>query len=336
MASLSRQSCATPLAPAPTESLWKKCRNLSHEINSDALNDEDLLDACTVMEDIHMLSDDHIFPDKDIQQLPTPLHSDAVDTNKRPVMAQTQLACTRSGKADDDNRWAIIDNLDETALVDMTGSVENQTCSHQNTVFGAQAVAGITQSGTNIEMVDSEDTTFGAIAGNLGRDQAQVIPVVLPDLSSKPIVRSPFPIAIRDRSPIIGLSASTVSRTCFRVGEALNVGCAAVRNNRSTIIELYARVTSSFREPESVRQHFVFADLYHTRPPFLIGVYEVWKGVELWDFDSARFLDSNEDGRLCRCIGRMKRDGTNWKLSVLNIWEASWEDIEYAAGLHCA
>ncbi|KAK4989198.1 hypothetical protein LTR50_003412 [Elasticomyces elasticus] len=329
MASLSQQPCAKPLAPAPTERLWKKCRNWSHEIDSDALSDEDLLDACTVVEDTHMLSDDHTFPNTDIHQLPTPLHSDAVDPNKRIVVAQTQLACTRGGKADDDNLQAIIDDPDETALVDMAGSVENQICSHQNTVFGAQPVYDTKQSGASIQMVDSQDTTFEAVAGTLERDREY-------DSSSKPIMRSPFPIAIRDRSPIIGSSASTVLRTCFRIGEALNVGCAAVRNNRNMIIELYARVTLSFREPESVRQHFVFADLYHTRPPFLIGVYEVWKGVELWDFDSARFLDSNEDGRLCRCIGRIKRDGTIWKLSVLNIWEASWEDIEYAAGLHCA
>lgn len=147
-------------------------------------------------------------------------------------------------------------------------------------------------------------------------------------------MRAPFPSQILDRSPVIGVSANTVLRTCFRVGEALNTGCNAVRNNRDVALELYARVTSSWREPNSVKQHLVFTDLYNDRPPYISGTYELWKGVELWDYDSSRFLVPLEGGRLCRCIGRMRRDGSKWKLTVLHIWEATWEDIDYAAGIY--
>ncbi|OCK76213.1 hypothetical protein K432DRAFT_306852 [Lepidopterella palustris CBS 459.81] len=158
----------------------------------------------------------------------------------------------------------------------------------------------------------------------------------IPTEDRKPIIRPPFPDQSRDRSPIIGLSADMSLRTCFRVGEALNVGCQAVRNSKTVIIELYARVTSSWREPESGIQNFLFCDLFHDHPPFMNGVYELWKGVELWDYDSGRFLVSSEQIRMCRCIGKMKRDGKRWKLVILNIWEAAWEDIDFVKGIVCA
>ncbi len=152
----------------------------------------------------------------------------------------------------------------------------------------------------------------------------------------KPIVRPPFPDQARDRSPVVGLSADTLLRTCFRVGEALNTGCNAARHGRNVIIELYARVTSSYRESKTDKQHFVFADLFHNHPPFLNGVYELWKGVELWDYDSSLFLVASNVERMCRCVGRLKREGKGWKFIVLNIWEASWDDIDYVKGIICS
>ena len=148
----------------------------------------------------------------------------------------------------------------------------------------------------------------------------------------RPIVRPPFPAPTRDRSPIIGLSPSTCLRTCFRIGEAIKFGCGAVRNGKDVIIELYARVLSSQRE--GVKQHFVFCDLFHDRNPHINGVFEMWKGSELWDFDSSVFLDREK--MICRCIGKMKRDGKGWKLQILSIWAASWEDVEYVRGIVCA
>ncbi|KAF1982103.1 hypothetical protein K402DRAFT_341061, partial [Aulographum hederae CBS 113979] len=152
-----------------------------------------------------------------------------------------------------------------------------------------------------------------------------------------PIVRPPFPKPVRDRSPIIGVSANLTLRTCFRTGEALNAGCQAVRLNRPVLIELYAKVDSSHRNPDDSVQHFVFSDLFHDRPPYIYGTYDSWKTTDLWSYDSGRFLDCSPQGkcRLCRCVGRMKRENNEWKFVVLNIWEATWEDIEWVKGIVC-
>ncbi len=154
----------------------------------------------------------------------------------------------------------------------------------------------------------------------------------------KPFVRPPFPKRIRDRSPVSGLSAKTLLRTCFRVGEALNAGSAAARNGQDVLVELYARVNFSYREAEGWKQHFQFSDLFHDRPPFLNGVYEKWRGVGLWDYDSSLFLGNDAKGRMCRCVGRIKRDDkTNaWILVVLNIWAAVWDDVAFVRGIVCA
>ena len=37
---------------------------------------------------------------------------------------------------------------------------------------------------------------------------------------------------------------------------------------------------------------------------------------------------------MCRCIAKMKREGSKWVLEVVGIWEAAWEDVEYAAGIY--
>jgi len=158
----------------------------------------------------------------------------------------------------------------------------------------------------------------------------------------KPIVRKPFPPPLPARSPLFGATnAAAVLRTCFRVGEALNVGCQAVRkanHGGGVLIELYARVASSQREGR--KQHFVFHDLYHDHAPFLHGVFELWDQSELWDGDSKVFL--GREGVMCRVIGRMRRggaaggegDGRQWRLEVLSIWEAGWEDVEAVAGIY--
>lgn len=147
----------------------------------------------------------------------------------------------------------------------------------------------------------------------------------------KPIVRAPFPDPVRDRSPIIGLSANMVLRTCFRIGEAINQAVKATRNGQNIMFELYARVRSSQRD--AIKQYFLFSDLYHDRPPYLKGEYDatLWKPVELFNYDSGRFLSTP---KMCRCIGQMKRNnGKEWVMVVLNIWEATWEDIEWVEGI---
>lgn len=138
-----------------------------------------------------------------------------------------------------------------------------------------------------------------------------------------------------DRSSLFGVSSTNALRTCFRVGEALNAGCQAVRNNRSLVLELYARITSSWREAKpSRKQHFIVNDLYHDKPPFINGTFELWDQSVLWEQDSRPFLKANAEGIMCRMIARMKRDGTKWRLEILSIWKADWDDVEHVAGIH--
>lgn len=146
----------------------------------------------------------------------------------------------------------------------------------------------------------------------------------------KPIARPLFPASVRDRSPIIGLTNNNRLRTCFRIGEAINQSCQAIKTSNNIIVELYATVLNS--ERDGLEQRFTFCDLFHTKPPYVHAVYAaaIWKSVPLFEYDSARLL---QQGRLCRCIGTMKRDGRDWVMTVLNIWEATWDDIQWVQGI---
>jgi hypothetical protein len=146
----------------------------------------------------------------------------------------------------------------------------------------------------------------------------------------KPIARPPFPVAVRDRSPIIGLSSGTLLRTCFRIGEVINQAHQASKNGTNIIFELYARVLESERDGAS--QNFTFCDLFHGKPPYLKAEYDAakWKSVQLFNYDSKRLL---QQGRIARCMGAMSRDGKEWMMTVLQIWEAKWQDIEWVKGI---
>lgn len=112
-------------------------------------------------------------------------------------------------------------------------------------------------------------------------------------------------------------------------------GAQAVRCNKNIILEIYARVTSSWREAAPGRkQHFVLKDMYHVNPPHLEGSYELWHQTRLWELDSKAFLVPRKEGIMCRAIAKMKRVERQWKLEILSIWEAGWEDVEYAAGIY--
>ena len=152
-----------------------------------------------------------------------------------------------------------------------------------------------------------------------------------------PFVRPPFPAPLRDRSPIPGLSSRTCLRTCFRVGEALNAFSAASRNSLDACTELYARVLSSHRE--GYKQFFRFGDLFSpVKPPFINGVFGLWRSNELWDTDSSPFLTSGElTKKMCRVVGRMKRnEKLEVEMVILSVWECSWEDVQVAKGVVCA
>ncbi|KAH8707525.1 hypothetical protein GQ44DRAFT_715755 [Phaeosphaeriaceae sp. PMI808] len=142
----------------------------------------------------------------------------------------------------------------------------------------------------------------------------------------KPIVRSPFPALLRDRSPVIGLSSSMLLRTCFRIGEAINQAHQASKSGTHMMFELYARILESHRD--NTAQHFTLCDLFHGKPPYVKAVYDaaLWKSTQLFEYDSRRLL---QQGRMCRCMGRMRRDGKEWVMTVLNIFEATWDDIKW-------
>lgn len=150
------------------------------------------------------------------------------------------------------------------------------------------------------------------------------------DEARKPIVRTPFPTAVRDRSPIIGLSSNTVLRSCFRVGEAISQSCHAAKAGNNILVELYARVLNS--ERDDLQQRFTFCDLFHAKPPYIQASYAaaIWKTVQLFEYDSARLM---QQGRICRCIGTMKRNSKDWVMTVLNIWEATWDDVQWVEGI---
>jgi len=160
-----------------------------------------------------------------------------------------------------------------------------------------------------------------------------------PTNSPKPLVRQPFPPRIPDRSPVFGATNKTVLRTCFRVGEALNVGCRAARANQAVLLELFARVVESWSgaAPTSPKkQHFVFHDLYHHNPPYLEGTLDLSMcRSSLWESDSKPFLTPEKGSqRMCRVVGSMRREDGKWKLNVCSLWEAGWEDVEAVAGIY--
>ena len=155
--------------------------------------------------------------------------------------------------------------------------------------------------------------------------------------SAKPFARPPFPSPALNRSPIQGLSSTPLLRTCFRIGEAFNAATQASRLSQDAIIELYARVTSSSRKAGI--QHFQFADLFRPeKPPILIGSYEGWKGVELYEADARPFL-VGVTGKMARAVGRLGREVVGgrleWRMKVMSVWEVGWEDVEWVKGVVC-
>jgi hypothetical protein len=72
-----------------------------------------------------------------------------------------------------------------------------------------------------------------------------------PDGSLKAFVRGPFPREVQPRVDVQGLSTRTVIKTCFRIGEALQVGITAQRPTLTAyqsdvLVELYGSVPPHF------------------------------------------------------------------------------------------
>lgn len=154
-----------------------------------------------------------------------------------------------------------------------------------------------------------------------------------------PFVRPAFPRPLLPRSPIMGISPTTVLRTCFRIGEAFNAASMALRNSTNAIIELYCRVKYSDRDVNGYKHFFELGDLFTPgKSPSLTAQYSLWKGVGLWEHDSRQFLGEGGKGKKARVIGRIKRGDKNrgWDMTILNVWEVDWEDVGIAKGVICA
>ena len=174
-----------------------------------------------------------------------------------------------------------------------------------------------------------------------------------------PFLRSTLPPAAPQGSQIPSLAAHRRIPTLFRIAEVHRL-LSTLSAGTSQRIELYATINSSHREHQTKTQSFVFADLFFpSRPPYLQGSYAAWKICKLFDEDSGTFLDENGGkGRLCRAIVEIKKDNNNsgaragssplryvrdspgggqltdaLQVDVLNIWEATWEDVEYTRGI---
>jgi hypothetical protein len=230
---------------------------------------------------------------------------------------------------DDDLLGLPIDTVDEPNSLSFQSSSPSEAHSTEDTCQKTQTPDTFANAASVIdEEINSSSNTLKKF----------VFPVTLStrmlgatgDEAHKPIIRPSFPVAVRDRSPIIGMSSNTLLRTCFRVGEAINQSYQAVKAGNNILIELYARVLNS--ERDDLQQRFTFCDLFHTKPPHIQATYAttIWKTVQLFEYDGARLL---QQGRICRCMGTMKRDGKDWVMTILNIWEATWDDVQWVEGI---
>jgi hypothetical protein len=152
-----------------------------------------------------------------------------------------------------------------------------------------------------------------------------------------PFADPPVPSLVADRSPIPGVSAHSRIVTHFRLGSALKHAAAGLKTPRSSqpIVELYARVLRSHRDGH--RQLFELADVFHyDRPPYLAAEWVGWQGLPYFEIDGAEFLVEGSAKKLCRAVGRIEKSRVRgWRMCILSIWEAHWDDIEAVKGITC-
>jgi hypothetical protein len=303
----------------------------------DELDDEDLLD----------LADSIASPSKEASSASNQSYYTVTSSKNRHVdLNLIEIAS--------DDEWNVLDD-EEVAFIDLTNNLRPTTLpplstSSANTRSKTSAAKALAANKTHDKIAQTQSpvsrqspTSSPGQKNESNLTAAEATKDCLNGIIHPPIIRPPFPKPIRDRSPLIGVSSSLILKTCFRIGECLNVGCTFARNSNTQssdtiIIELYAKVVSSHRDANGVTQHFILADLFHEkRGPFLNAACETWKGCELWEYDCGRFLGAEKDmeKKICRAVGRMKREGGKWKFVVLNVWEATWEDVEFVRGIVC-
>ncbi|KAK3953713.1 hypothetical protein QBC32DRAFT_257221 [Pseudoneurospora amorphoporcata] len=153
----------------------------------------------------------------------------------------------------------------------------------------------------------------------------------------QPFTRPAFPKPLPNKSPVEGLSNTTILRTCFRLGSVFKEVAQCLRAEQEVTFELFARVSCSSRENASRVQHFQFIDLFEDEPPHLSGVLARWKNDSLVEKEISRFLDETKN-QMCRCMCRprkAKNPELGWDLEVLRIRVTNWNEIESVKSVVC-
>jgi hypothetical protein len=185
-------------------------------------------------------------------------------------------------------------------------------------------------------------------------------PIQKPLIPLTPFLRSSLPQPAPLQSLIPSLLPHRRIPTLFRIAEVHRLLATLPPEASPQRIELYATVTSSHRCFDMKIQEFAFADLFFPhRPPYLRGTYTAWQLCPLFDGDSVPFLEPPNGSKLCRAIVQVTKNSTTrnarqtrssplrgssgsqgdvkegavLEVEVLNIWEATWEDVEYAKGI---
>ncbi|KAK4111414.1 hypothetical protein N656DRAFT_676237, partial [Canariomyces notabilis] len=149
----------------------------------------------------------------------------------------------------------------------------------------------------------------------------------------KPGIRPNFPLPVPSKSPIPGLTSTTILRICFHINHFLTEASRCHRVSQDAIFEWYARVASSWREERPARiQLFRFADLYQPERDemqCLDGALTGWKPGGEIERDGLGM--EKREMKMCRCVCRAKRDGgthMGWTVQVHWIGEVSWDEVE--------
>lgn len=146
-----------------------------------------------------------------------------------------------------------------------------------------------------------------------------------------PFARSDFPSLVEASSPIIGLSSNYFLRVCFRIREMINEAEIFNYSKKAPLMELFARVTYSYRECGTCRQFFQFSDMWQIGNSFVEGILANYEATELIEQESKEFIFKPPD-MLARVLGTMRKDkkyNSGWLLYIINIRETDWEEINW-------
>lgn len=161
------------------------------------------------------------------------------------------------------------------------------------------------------------------------------------DLTQKrqlsPFRKHSFPGKVRDRPSALGFSSRALLRVCFRVKELVHATFRCHSRDQELIIEIYARVTYSSRDPLVKRQCFQFRDLSKDKQSFPSGTLSGWRPGSLVDRQSLRLM-GNRTPQLCWILSKTRLDSKGFvglALDVINVRETNWDQIRLAKATTC-